>query len=331
LLDGSSRVFRLVASQGDGKLVGANNEEAAQVVQWLFFSTNHLETPLLNWYLPVLGFLPYDEKVYRESVAEAKNGLEILDRVLSNRTYLVGERITVADIVVGCALYIGLLSVLGPEHRDPYKHVLRYARTLFAQPQFKAVLGEATFTTEEKKYKPPEPAKPAPSAAPAADGKKPKSALDALPPSSLKLDDWKRFYSNNDTKPDAMNWFWKNFDPEGYSIWRVDYKYNDELTKIFMSSNLIGGFYARLERARKYAFGVLNVYGVDNNNCIGGYFVIRGQEVPFEVYDAPDYDSYTFKKIENLKDEAFRADLADVFAWEGTCHGRPFAVGKVFK
>ncbi len=82
-----------------------------------------------------------------------------------------------------------------------------------------------------------------------------------LPPSSLNLDDWKRFYSNNDTRPNAINWFWEHFDPEGYSIWRVDYKYNDELTKVFMSSNLIGGFFNRLERARKYAFGSLVVLG----------------------------------------------------------------------
>jgi elongation factor 1-gamma len=158
----------LVASQGDGKLVGANNEEAAQVVQWLFFASNHLETPLLAWLLPIYGFAPYDEKVYQKAVADTKSGLEILDRVLSNKTYLVGERITLADIVVACSLYSGFTMVLSPEHRDAYKNVLRYARTLYAQPHFKAVLGEVTFAAAEKKYTPPEPAKPAPSAAPAA-------------------------------------------------------------------------------------------------------------------------------------------------------------------
>ena len=82
-----------------------------------------------------------------------------------------------------------------------------------------------------------------------------------MPPSPLNLEEWKRVYSNNDTRPTAIDWFWEHFDPEGYSIWRVDYKYNDELTKVFMSSNLIGGFFNRLERARKYAFGSLIVLG----------------------------------------------------------------------
>ena len=37
------------------------------------------------------------------------------------------------------------------------------------------------------------------------------------------------------------------FDKEGYSIWRVDFKYNEELTQVFMSSNQIGGFFSEYE------------------------------------------------------------------------------------
>jgi elongation factor 1-gamma len=65
------------------------------------------------------------------------------------------------------------------------------------------------------------------------------------------LDAWKRFYSNNET-PQSVEYFWQNYDPQGFSLWKVDYKYNDELGAVFMSSNLIGGFFQRLDRARKY-------------------------------------------------------------------------------
>ncbi len=30
-----------------------------------------------------------------------------------------------------------------------------------------------------------------------------------------------------------------SFDKEGFSVWKVDFKYNDELTQVFMSSNLV--------------------------------------------------------------------------------------------
>lgn len=120
---------------------------------------------------------------------------------------------------------------------------------------------------------------------------------------------------------------WYRIDPEGYSIWRVDYKYNDELTLVFMSNNLIGGFYARLERAHKYAFGSMVVCGTNNNNTISGYFIIRGQEIPEEVSDAADFDSYTFQKIEPSQYEEKKDEIYKYMAWEV----EGFADGKIFK
>lgn len=55
------------------------------------------------------------------------------------------------------------------------------------------------------------------------------------------MDEFKRKYSNEDTLTVAIPHFWEHFDPEGYSIWYSQYKYNDELTLAFMSCNLISG------------------------------------------------------------------------------------------
>ena len=55
------------------------------------------------------------------------------------------------------------------------------------------------------------------------------------------MDDWKKVYSNNDTKTVAMPYFWKNFDKENYSIWYSEYKYPEDLKMVFMSCNLISG------------------------------------------------------------------------------------------
>jgi elongation factor 1-gamma len=68
----------------------------------------------------------------------------------------------------------------------------------------------------------------------------PKTADEPPPKPPMVLDDWKRKYSNEDTRKVALPWFWENYNPKDYSLWRVDYKYNDELSKIFMTSNLIG-------------------------------------------------------------------------------------------
>ena len=102
----------------------------------------------------------------------------------------------------------------------------------------------------------------------------------------------------------------------------------------FMTSNLIGGFFARLEASRKYLFGATSVYGVTNDSVIKGAFLVRGQEAlpAFDV--APDYESYEFKKLDpsNADDKKF---VESMWAWDEPVEvvGKKFewADGKVFK
>jgi elongation factor 1-gamma len=147
----SNAIAFYVASQGDGRLLGRDKEQKAQVMQWLTYLNGQIENPIIQWILPVFGITPFDENARKRAVADVKSGLEVLDRVLENKTYLVGESITLADIVAACSFYLGVVYLLSPEHIGPYKNVVRYLRTLYAQPNFHAVIGDVEFTKEEKK------------------------------------------------------------------------------------------------------------------------------------------------------------------------------------
>lgn len=68
--------------------------------------------------------------------------LLVLNSQLLTKTYLVGERITLADIVVATSLLQAYETVLDPSARASYPNVNRWFTTLVNQPQFKAVLGE---------------------------------------------------------------------------------------------------------------------------------------------------------------------------------------------
>lgn len=57
---------------------------------------------------------------------------------------------------------------------------------------------------------------------------------------TFNFDDFKRVYSNEDESK-SIPYFWEKFDPENYSIWFGEYKYPEELAKVFMSCNLITG------------------------------------------------------------------------------------------
>jgi elongation factor 1-gamma len=110
-------------------------------------------------------------------------------------------------------------------------------------------------------------------------------------------------------------------------VWRVDYKYNDELTAIFMSSNLIGGFFARLEAARKYLFGSVGVLGEANNSVISGVLIARGQEILPVVECAPDWESYEFKRLD-LDNQADKEFFEAANAWDLVIDGKKWADGK---
>ena len=69
---------------------------------------------------------------------------------------------------------------------------------------------------------------------------KSKDPFDEMPKGTFNMDDYKRFYSNNE-EAKSIPYFWEKFDKENYSIWYGEYKYNHELTKVFMSCNLITG------------------------------------------------------------------------------------------
>ena len=119
-----------------------------------------------------------------------------------------------------------------------------------------------------------------------------------------------------------------------YSIWKANYKYNDELTLTFMSNNLVGGFNNRLEASRKYLFGAASVYGTNNDSVIQGAFVVRGDEYK-PVFDvAPDYESYEFTKLDPTKAED-KEFVEAQWSWDRpvVIDGKeyPHAAGKVFK
>jgi len=128
----------------------------------------------------------------------------------------------------------------------------------------------------------------------------------------------------------SLEWFYEKFDKEGFSIWRVDFKYNEELTQVFMSSNQIGGFFNRLEASRKYLFGSVGVLGKANDSIISGALILRGPEAKPVVEVAPDWESYEYKKLDisNADDKAY---FEGAMAWDLVVDGKEWADGKNFK
>jgi len=144
---------------------------------------------------------------------------------------------------------------------------------------------------------------------------------------------FKRVYSNED-EAKSIPYFWEKFNEHGdCSIWYGEYKYNNELSKVFMSCNLITGMFQRLDKMRKNAFASVCLFGEDDNSSISGIWIWRGQDLLFT--QSPDwqidYDCYEWKKLDATSTETKNL-VQQYLSWNGADkQGRKFNQGKIFK
>ncbi|THG97428.1 hypothetical protein EW026_g4570 [Hermanssonia centrifuga] len=354
----SSAIARYVAALApNSTLLGSDLKEAALVDQWCSVADSEIAQYIYLVLQLTRGSIPYSKPVHNTLVERAVRALTTVDKHLSTRTYLVTERITLADLAVASVVQVAAEYVIDPELKAKLPNVVRHAETILNHPLVKDVFGPINFCEKAAQFVPPKKekeAKPAAAPTPKAEKKpapkptadddddeddnlvpeepKAKNPLDSLPKSTFNLEDWKRAYSNKETRGPggALEWFYQNFDKAGFSVWRVDFKYNNELTQTFMSSNLIGGFFNRLEASRKYLFGSMGVLGQTNDSIISGALILRGQEAIPVVNVAPDFESYEYKKLdlENPEDKAY---FEAALAWDLELEGKKWVDGKNFK
>ncbi|KAJ3327358.1 Elongation factor 1-gamma, partial [Kappamyces sp. JEL0680] len=167
LITESTAILRYVAlANPETTLYGSSKKEAALVESYLYTSAEFYRAQVALLY-PAFG---YSAPATKESV-EASNGnvarhLAYLNTQLATRTYLVGERVTLADIQMVSALLNIVKHALEPKAFAEYKNVHRWFNTCVNQPHFKSVLGTVQYSKLE-------PAKAAPSATPAKKEKAP--------------------------------------------------------------------------------------------------------------------------------------------------------------
>ncbi|KAL7692643.1 putative elongation factor 1B gamma, S-crystallin, glutathione S-transferase [Plasmopara halstedii] len=348
----SGAIARYIARlRPDLGLYGKTFFESGQIDGWIDFSAFELEVPLEVWVHPILGVGKFHAAASTKAKADVRKALQTLENHLHLRTYLVGEQVTLADIVVASSLVYPFKFVLDKEFRKPFPAVIRWFTTLVNQPEFQAVVGDVPLidvaltavgdnsAVKTVKKDAPKKEKAGPKKEKVVvkeEEPKPKkvehplAVLNREKPSSMNLDAWKVQYSNTKNLADAMTWFWEHLDTEGYSLWFCDYNYNNENTKMFMTCNAVGGFLQRSEAMRKYAFGVMDVCGAEGSEIIiTGCWLFRGDSEKHMIEANPDAEYYTWKKAE-LNDET-KARVAAYWCNEDELEGKPIADSKVFK
>ena len=137
----SNAIARYIARlRRDTELYGVNFFESGLVDGWLDFAAHDIELGVDMWLHPVLGYGEFKQEVYASAVNSVKAALATLEKHLASRTFLVGEKVTLADIVVVSSLFYGFKFLFDASFRAPFPSVTRWFFTCVNQPAFKVRL-----------------------------------------------------------------------------------------------------------------------------------------------------------------------------------------------
>ena len=324
VLSQSKAIEIYLAEKYKPELLGEGDLQKAQVRQWMDFASFELGDCAQKIVYPIFGWKPFCKESYDEANMKLKEFMKAIDQQVKGKRYAFGEQITLADIALFRHLKYffqlvfpkGFREKVFPNVCDWFLRVLNtpetdkvYGKVLLCNQPLKPFIPEKK--EEEKKEQPKkeqhkkeQPKKEAPKEEAPKEEKKKKNPLDLLPPSKLELEVFKRAFLNNKNKEDAMNKFWEVYDPEGYSLWHLEYQNLPTECKIlFRTSNSKSMFLQKCDPLRRYSFAAHGVYGVEDDYKIRGVWMFRGLEIPQEMKDNDLYEYITFTRLDPNKEE----------------------------
>jgi elongation factor 1-gamma len=300
----SLSIQTFLANKFKPELLGSSIFERAKVNQWIEFASCEIQQCLQDIIYPIFNWREYNKELSDESNKKLKKYMIILEQELNNgKKYILGNKITLADIILFRYLRFFMMlhftenirNSLFPKLTKWFENIMNspeaveaYGRTLLCKKQIKPL----NIKFDKNKLKGEN----------KTEVKKEKNPLDFLPPSSFDLESFKQefFDDKNNHKDKAMEKFWKEFDPKGYSLWWVEYQNLDtEGKKLFRTKNSKNFFLERLDDDfRRFAFGIHGVYGNEGDYKVRGVWLWRGNEIPKEI---KENDYFKYLTVKNLK------------------------------
>jgi len=131
---------------------GSDAAARAQVVQWMCMADNEILPAACTWVFPTMGIMQYNKTATERAKEDIKAALKTLNDHLLTRTFLVGERLSLADIAVACTMISLYTQVLDAEFRKPFVNVTRWFNTVVNQPNAKAVIGQVNLCTKMAEF-----------------------------------------------------------------------------------------------------------------------------------------------------------------------------------
>ncbi|KAK6108371.1 Elongation factor 1 gamma conserved domain family protein [Brugia pahangi] len=128
---------------------GAN---CSEMLQWMQWSEGQLIPSVLGYVLPSVSVAHIDSEILEAAKTELLTQLKCLDKLLLTKTFLIDERMSLADISVAMDLLPAYQYVLDEAIRTSLINVNRWFRTIINQKSVKDILGEVQFAVKASKF-----------------------------------------------------------------------------------------------------------------------------------------------------------------------------------
>ncbi|EIW80557.1 glutathione S-transferase C-terminal-like protein [Coniophora puteana RWD-64-598 SS2] len=154
LTEGLAIVNYIVSLAPESGLQGQTKKEAAEVEQWTHFAEFELQVSSdFTWYLATGYFPGYNKDFHTILLDRQYSALDHLERHLTRHEYLVGGRLTLADIVLAGSIKDAVGITLGTAERARYPKTFAHFNKVISHPKIKQVFGEIEFVETPLQHK----------------------------------------------------------------------------------------------------------------------------------------------------------------------------------
>ena len=305
-------------------LIGQNIFENAKINQWIEFASTEIRNCQKSIIYPIFGWRELNKDSLSRDNDKLKKYLIILDNELNNKYYLVGNRLTLADIVLFRYLrYFMMFNFPEGMRNNKIKNISKwfenimktneaikaYGRTVLCKIPIKPFMGKiisnsVNYKKEKQEKKEKSEKNENLNVIEQKLSLEEKNELLLLKRSKFNLEKFKNSFLNNKNKEEAMKEFLEEFNPEKYSLWWLEYQNSqDEGNNL---SNLIrvkNEFLEKLDKFKGKCFAVHGVYGTEGNYKIRGVWMWQGKDIPKEIEENEYYNHLTIRNLENNNKE----------------------------
>lgn len=141
----SVSIMRCLARQSKG-IYGQNDLETSTIDQWIDYLSSSVRPVWINLFMAVMGKEGSDPKSFNIGLANLKKNLEVFEKHLKLRNFLVGYSLTLADVVLVCDLIQPMQVLLDAAFRkDSIPNLTRYCANILNSKAFLNTFGRIHF------------------------------------------------------------------------------------------------------------------------------------------------------------------------------------------